>query len=107
MRSEMWWDLHLRISSALWSARLLATGLLAEPWEEGGFATASVAIGPGRSSDPSGAGWALRVGFPSKLLLCGAGRGEKSCHAARERKITWGGLLLREKPTQLLLKQQR
>ena len=50
------------------------TGPLAEPWEEGGFAAASVAISPGVSLDPPGASWALRMGFPSKLLLCGGGK---------------------------------
>lgn len=82
-------------------------GLLAEPREEGGFAAASVAIGPGMSSDPPGAGWALRVGFPSKLLLCGV-VGVRNHVMLPGREKLLGGLLLREKRTQqLLLKQQR
>lgn len=66
----------------------LQAGPLAEPREGDGFDTASVAISPGLGSHLAGEGWALHLGFLSKLLLCG---GKKFMYCCQGEKNHLGG----------------
>lgn len=65
----------------------LQAGLLAEPHEDDGFAAASVAISSGLASHLAGEGWALHLGFPSKLLLYGRGKKPRVLLPRREKSL--------------------